>query len=168
MAKYYIKTKLKECLPMDEWITKLEMRAFGWVYKGIETTYYNSYKVSINWDTGKGTASRERRFDNQFKRIEPYSYSIIFRFLEGLMGIFSWIRRKLLFLFFGMIVILAGIGIITQDMKSVGMALTVLALIYLPSLYCAVAGFLVRKLFGLDRKLRHRLAKNGYDEDQRL
>lgn len=166
MAKYIIKSKYKECLPLDEWITKLEMRAFGWVYRGIDVTYFDSYDISIDWDTGKGTATQNKRVDNTFKRIEPYSYNIIFNLLEILMSIQSWIRRKLIALFFGLVLISVGIGILTQDYEILGVAAAVVAFIYLPSLNYALLGFLTRKIFRLDEKLKDRLEQNGYEREQ--
>lgn len=166
MAKYVIKSKYKECLPFDEWITKLEMRAFGWVYRGVDVTYFDSYDVTIDWDAGTGSATQRSRADNTFKRIEPYSYNIVFNILEILMSIQSWIRRKLIALFFGLVLIGGVIGIITQDYAVIGAGVGIVAFIYVPSLFYVVAGFLTRKLFRLDEKLKERLEDNGYAREQ--
>ena len=83
--KYVIRTKYKECLPFDEWITKLEMRAFGWVYRGVNVEYLNYYDVEIDWDNNRATAKRGKSVDNTFKRIEPYSFNPIFKIVEFLM-----------------------------------------------------------------------------------
>ena len=164
--KYVIKTKRKECLPLDEWITKLEMRAFGWRYKGMDTTYFDSYDVSIDWDTGTGTASQRSRTDIVFKRVEPYSYNPIFVVLEFLMSIQSWIRRKLIFLFFGLCAVGLIVGILSQEMTIIGAVLGIAAFIYTPSIFYLALGFMLRKLLRLDDNLKKRLVKNGYAEDQ--
>lgn len=166
MAKYVIKTKYKECLPFDEWITKLEMRAFGWVYKGVDITYLDSYDVTIDWDTKTATASRRRNVDNTFKRIEPYSFNIVFATLEFMMTIQSWIRRKLIALLFGLVLIGTVLGIIQQQYAIVGAAAGILAFIYAPSLIYVILGFATRKIFGIDKKLLNRLERNGYAREQ--
>ena len=157
---YVIKTKTKECLPLDEWITKLEMRAFGWRYKGLDTTYFDEYDVNINWDAGTATATQRSRTDIVFKRIEPYSFNPVFVLLELMMSIQSWIRRKLIFLFFGLCALGLIIGVLTQDMTALGAVAGIAAFVYVPSIFYAILGFLFRKVFGLDRNLKKRLVKN--------
>ncbi|MBQ8381391.1 MAG: hypothetical protein IJY18_05815 [Clostridia bacterium] len=166
--KYYIKTKKKECFPFDEWITKLEMRAFGWTYKGWNTTYFDSYNVYIDWDNETATARQNSQTDNVFKRISPYSFNPIFRLFELLMSIHSWIRRKLIFLFFGLTVLGLGIGIITQDKQTIGLAFTAIAIVYLPSIFYSIMGFLTRVIFRIDKKLERALERNGYEPKQRF
>ena len=80
--KHYIKTKYKECLPFDSWITKLEMRAFGWVYKGFDTEYSDYYNIYIDWDKKTASAIRDSKTSNEFKRISPYSFNAFFNILE--------------------------------------------------------------------------------------
>ena len=164
--KYQILTKKKECLPFDEWITKLEMRAFGWRYRGCKTTYFDSYTINIDWDRETATATQDRRHDNVFKRITPYSFNPIFKFAELLMAIQSWIRRKLIVLFFGLTILALIIGVISGDFEVIGLAAAVAAFVYLPSLFLAGVGFALRKILRIDEKLAKSLERNGYAAEQ--
>lgn len=171
--KFYIETKVKECLPFDTWITKLEMRAFGWKCKGDFTEYENTYDIEIDWE--KETATAKRRFTNytSFKRIKPYG-NFLLKMWEFFMKIQSWIRRKLEFLFFGLVLIGIGVGvfeIVAMSDKAQGVAtlmypLYVLLFIYVPSLFYALMGFLTRVIFRLDKKVKDDLDKNGYAREQ--
>ena len=164
--KYQILTKKKECLPFDEWITKLEMRAFGWRYRGCKTTYFDSYTINIDWDRETATATQDRRHDNVFKRITPYSFNPIFKFAELLMAIQSWIRRKLIVLFFGLTILGLIAGILSGDFSVIGLAFAIVSFVYLPSLFLAGVGFALRKLLKIDEKLAKSLERNGYAAEQ--
>lgn len=172
---FYIETKKKECLPFDVWMTKLEMRAFGWKCKGDHTEYYDSYDIEIDWEHDTATAKRRFSTYTVFKRIKPYG-NFLLKLLEFFMKIQSWIRRKLEFLFFGLILIGIGIGIfeiVAMTDKSQGFAtlmypLYILLFIYVPSLVYALLGFLTRKIFRLDKKVMDDLEKNGYAREQDL
>ena len=164
--KYHIITKKKECLPFDEWITKLEMRAFGWRYRGCKTTYFDSYTIDIDWERETATATQDRRHDNVFKRISPYSFNPLFKIAEALMSIQSWIRRKLIFLLWGLTALALIIGVITGDGETIGLACAVIAFVYLPSLFYAALGFILRKIFRIDAKLAKSLERNGYAAEQ--
>lgn len=173
MRKFYIKTKQKSCYPFDTWITKLEMRAFGWTYKGLDTDWYNDYDVSFDWDNDTATVTRRHQTYTTFKRVEPYSYNIFFKFWEMLMVIHSWIRRKLIWLLFGLLVIVFGISIVQLVLSGYldpvfWIAVGILGYIYGTSLVYALFGFLTRKIFRIDHKLKNRLEANGYERDQRL
>lgn len=175
MAKLHIKTVQKDYYPFDSWITKLEMRAFGWTYKGYDTEYYDTYDLHINWDDETATLTQRFRTYTKFKRIEPYSYNIIFKYFELLMSIQSWIRRKLIFLFWGIcalgVIISAFMFFTTKDLRTLYIlpcVLFVVGYIYLPSLFYALFGYLTRKIFRLDKKLKNRLEKNGYNREQNL
>lgn len=50
MKEYFIKSKDKECFPFDEWITSLEMRAFGWADKKHRTDWLDEYDITIDWE----------------------------------------------------------------------------------------------------------------------
>lgn len=173
MREFYIKTKRKECFPFDEKITKLEMRAFGWKYKGIQTDYYDTYDVYIDWDKGEASAHQRFKVYNTFKRITPYSYNLLFRLLEGLMALFSWIRRKMIFLLFGITALLLIFGTLeTLSTKEMSDGLIwgsfFLFFTYVPSLVLIVLGFVVRKVLRIDAKLEDRLDQNGYERKQRF
>ena len=173
MQEYYIQTKEKSCFPFDEWITKLEMRAFGWCYKGIDVEYENKFDIEIDWERGEGTARQRSHVYTTFKRIRPYTRNILFILLEAIMTIQSWIRRKLIYLLFGITALLLIIGTITTISneafsQELGAALIILAVIYVPSLITLTLGYLTRVIFGIDRKLKKNLVKNGYAEDQDL
>ena len=175
MAKLSIKSVKKEYYPFDRWITLLEMRAFGWTYKGDKTDYYNTYDIYINWDNETATLNQRSKTYTIFKRIEPYSYNIIFKFFEGLMSIQSWIRRKLIFLLWGLcafaVIISLFLFFASKELTTLYIlpcVLFIAAYIYLPSLFYALFGYLTRKIFRLDKKLKNRLEKNGYDREQNL
>ena len=169
--RYRVVTKRKECAPFDEFITKMEMRAFGWTDKGIEIDYSDTYDVYIDLEKEEATAKRRFNVLNTFRRIEPYSKSLLFKLLEAVMEIQSWIRRKLIFLLFGITLILVVAGVFevlgTGEFGEYSiLAISVLAVIYLPSFICALLGFFLRKLFRLDKKLKDSLENNGYERDQ--
>ncbi|MBQ8689475.1 MAG: hypothetical protein IJ515_03840 [Clostridia bacterium] len=174
MSKNYrIKTKRIECYPFDEWITKLERRAFGWVDKGMETDYYDEYDVTIDVDRQEATVKQKFTIYNVFRRIEPYSSNLLFKLVELLMSIQSWIRRKLIFLLFGITALalvigifqLLGTGEIGEYMLT---AIMLLAITYVPSLVYALIGYMLRKVLRLDDKLKDSLEKNGYAREQHI
>ena len=171
--KFYIQTKHKACLPFDSWITKLEMRAFGWKCKGDHIDYEDAYDVDIDWDNNTATARRRFNVYTTFKRIKPYG-NILLKIWELLMTIQSWIRRKLEALLFGLVIIGAGVGLLeiflmkeTADgYRLLLYCLYILLFVYVPSLYYALMGFLTRVVFRLDKRLRNKLERNGYDSHQ--
>lgn len=173
MNKFYIETKEKECYPFDTWITKLEMRAFGWTVKDDEIEYLDEYDVTIDYDRSTANIKQRFKFNAIFKRVEPYSNSGLFDFLEVIMSIFSWIRRKLIillsildlfFLVIGLLFVFNGAGM--NEYLAIGLYL--LLSIYLPSLIIAILGFTVRKILRLDKKLKDSLEENGYRREQNL
>ena len=171
--KFYIQTKQKSCLPFDTWMTKLEMRAFGWKCKGDHVEYEDAYDVDIDWEKNTATASRRFNVYTVFRRIKPYG-NIFLKFWEFLMTIQSWIRRKLEALLFGLIIIVLGIGLIELFLVSdqeggaqmLFTALYMVLFIYVPSLFYALMGFLTRLIFRLDKRVKDRLERNGYYRDQ--
>ena len=172
--KFYIQTYEKSCMPFDSFMTKWEMRAFGWRDKGYKSEF-EGYDITVNWETK--TAYQTSRYStwHVFKRVKPYSRNIIFKFLEALMTFFSWIRRKLIPLLLGLVIICLGIAGISALVGSFDyakqvfvIALGVLAFIYLPSIVLSILGFLFRVLTGQERKLKKRLAENGYEEEQKF
>ena len=173
MKEYFIQTKKKECYPFDEWITKLEMRAFGWVDKGIGVDPTGIYDLTINWEEETASIQEKKYVYNTFKRIKPYSSNLIFNLLEFLMGICSWVRRKLIFLLFGVTALMLGIGLFQSFAEgrvaaTLVMGIFSIVLVYGPSLTLALAGFLCRKFFQLDAQLLYNLEKNGYDINQKV
>ncbi|MDE6690345.1 MAG: hypothetical protein K2K04_00085 [Clostridia bacterium] len=171
MKEFYIQTKEKECFPFDEWITKLEMLAFGWADRDHFIDYSDEYSVTIDWEKSTANISRKFKVYAVFKRIQPYSGNFLFKLLEILMSVQSWIRRKLILLFWFIDVLLLGIGALFL-FNGAGMneyiilGLVVLAFVYLPSLIIAALGFLTRKIFRLDELLKDELEKNGYMREQ--
>ncbi len=171
--EYYIQTKRKDYMLFDEWITKLEMRCFGWVYKGWKSEDAGYYNVDINWDEGTATATRAFHSWIEFKRIKPYSYNFFFKLLELCMSITSWIRRKLIYLLWFITAAALVIGIIQtvaegRMAESLVVGLVIMTMVYGPSLMLCLCGWGFRKIFKIDKKLRYNLEKNGYDPDQRI
>ena len=171
--KFYIQTKRKSCLPFDTWMTKLEMRAFGWKCKGDRIEYEDAYDVDIDWENNTATARQRFKAYTVFKRIKPYG-NLLLKMWELFMTIQSWIRRKLEALLFGLIIISLGIGLIytflakqADDGKFMLLAALYMVLfIYVPSLFYALMGFLTRVVFRLDKRLKNQLEKNGYSREQ--
>ncbi len=165
--RYYIETKKKDYLPFDGWITKLEMVAFGWVYKGYKSQGTGVYDVNINWESESVSVSERFNGWTEFKRVRPYTKSLFFKFLELCMSVTSWIRRKLILLLWVATALSLGLGLLeliaTQQMNStLGTGIVLLAFVYAPSLFLSLAGFLYRKIFRLDKKLKNSLEANGY------
>ena len=171
MREYFIKTKEKECFPFDEWITSLEMRAFGWADRKHRTDWLDEYAITIDWESSTAHVRQRFKIYRVFKRIEPYSGNFLFKLLEVCMAIQSWIRRKLIILFWFIDVLLFGIGILyllggSGMNEYIALGIWVLSFVYLPSLIIAALGFLTRKIFGIDRKLKDNLEANGYMREQ--
>ncbi|MCM1545492.1 MAG: hypothetical protein NC033_00490 [Clostridiales bacterium] len=171
MRKYYINTKEKECFPFDEWITKLEMRAFGWADKDHVIDYLNEYDVTVDWERSTAKVNQRMKRYAVFKRVEPYSGNFLFNILEFFMKIQSWIRRKLIILFWFIDVLLFGIGFIYlfggKGMNEyIALGLYLFAFIYAPSLVISLLGFLTRVIFRIDAKLKDSLEANGYMREQ--
>ena len=174
--KYYIKTKKKSFFSLDKWMTVLEMREFGWTYKGQKTRDAGYWNVSVNYDTGTATASRAFYTFLEFKRPQPYSRNFFFGLMEVLMSLMSWIRRKLVFLIWIAAIILFICGFAGADMgdKVMGMHPAIFAgfltllISYAPSALFCLLGWGFRKLFKVDQKLKEDLKKNGYDPNQKV
>ena len=175
--KYYIKTKKKSFFSLDKFMTVLEMRAFGWTYKGQKTKDAGYWNVSVNYDTGTATASRAFYTFLEFKRPQPYSRNFFFGLMETLMSIMSWIRRKLVFLVWIAAIALIVIGVLAgaeAGDKIMGMnpcvfgGILTLVIAYLPSVLFCLLGWGFRKIFKVDEKLKIDLEKNGYDPNQKI
>ncbi len=176
--KYYIETKERKCIGFDTLLTKLEMRAFGWRDKGFDSEF-DGYDIDleIDWDNDKVSGSANSRFIvyNVFKRVKPYSRSFLFKLMEVFMNIFSWIRRMLIGLLMGMVIILFGIGAISLLLGSASYGsegfyygAIILLIIYMPSIVITILGFLFRVVTRQESKLKKQLKQNGYDEDQKF
>ena len=168
MARYYIKTEYRDCIALDGFMTQLEMWAFGWKSSGMEREF-EGYDIEIVAEsetraTGKATARFKTWY--VFKRISPYSSNPFFILLEVIMRIVSWIRRKLFFLFGGLIIMGTIVSLIARETEIVGAIVGLLSLVYGPSLVVMILGFLFRKISGIDKKLRKELEENGYSLNQ--
>ncbi|MDE7330020.1 MAG: hypothetical protein K2N30_02830 [Clostridia bacterium] len=173
MKKYLIQTVDKEYYPFDKWITCLEMRAFGWQCKGDKTDWYDEYFIDIDWDTGRGSVSQKFKSYTRFVRVKPYSGNVLFNMVEFLMKIQSWIRRKLIILFWAIDFLLFAIGALFlfgngEFNEYLALGIYVFLFVYAPSLVYAVLGFLIRKIFRLESKLKDALEYNGYAREQDL
>ena len=172
--KYHIQTKKKSYFSLDKWMTTLEMRAFGWTYKGCKTQDAGYYNVTIDYDKGTATARRAFYTFLEFKRIKPYSRNFFFKLMEVLMSLMSWIRRKLVFIIWLAAIILFAVGIFSGNEGGSGMnpcilaSILTLAISYGPSVLFCLLGWGFRKLFKVDQKLKLDLEKNGYDPNQKV
>lgn len=162
--EYYIKTKNKTWFPFDGWLTRLEMRAFGWTYEGSKTEYLNSYSISYDESRDKVTARQNSKHYQIFERISPYTFNPIFIFLEFLMSIFSWIRRKLIYLLFVLAIFGLVLGLVQNNQELIKGGIGILAFIYGPSIVLLVLGFLMRIIFRMDSRLKRKVRKS-YEED---
>lgn len=173
--KYVVQTKKKSYFALDKWMTALEMRAFGWHYKGSKTEDAGYYNVTVDYDRGTATARRAFYTYVEFRRDKPYSRNFFFGLLEVLMNIMSWIRRFLIIPIWVIAIILmvagfagaSGEKIMGMDTCLFGGILT-LVLTYLPSLIFCLLGWGFRKIFKIDEKHRADLIANGYDPDDGL
>ena len=171
--KFYIQTKQKSCFPLDTWMTKLEMRAFGWKCKGDHVEYEDAYDIEIDLDNNTAKANRRFNVYTTFKRIKPYG-NFLLKMWELFMTIQSWIRLKLEFILFVLVIIALVIGLIDTFLlggsgdgkQGFFYALYIVLFIYAPSLFYALMGFLTRVVFRLDKKLKNQLEKNGYSREQ--
>lgn len=171
--EYFIETKEIRYLPFDAWMSKIEMSAFGWTHKGWHSEETDTYDVDIDWS--KKEAAVSQRYENSiiFKRIKPYTSNILFKLTEFMMRIHSCIRRTLFYLLWFLCALGIVIGVISSlsygyVTKELSLGLTMLAIIYLPSIFYSILGFVLRLLFGIDRKLKRSLRRNGYDENQKI
>ena len=172
MAKnreYFMTTKYKSCPKWDRFFTKWEMRCFGWFYKGLETEASNIIDVDINWDTGKATASRRFYEWITFKRVSPYTGNLFFKLCELLMTLFSWLRRKIIPLLAGLLVVAFIIDASAPHGEGFDKAIQILMGAIL-GVYCvcslvAILGTLFRKIFRIEGKLKESLRNNGYSTD---
>ena len=172
--EYFIETKTKDLYLFDEWITKLEMRSFGWHYKGLDTFYYDGYyDVSYNEYDNTVSVKNKREVYLTFKRIKPYSKKLFFKFLEMLMSIQSWIRRKLILWLWVLTALLLGLGVIElvstgNFSQNLGFGIIIPIMVYTPSLFYCLLGWLYRKICRVDERLKDDLEKYGYKRDQKV
>lgn len=172
--RYYTTTIYKSCPKWDRWFTKLERRCFGWFYEGITTEASNQYNVEINWETGRGSASRIFYEWITFKRISPYTDNFLFKLCEALMSFISWIRRTVVGLVGPLIIpvfliggVLFGGGLGENQMDTLvvpvisGMIGAIVGL-YAASAIVAIIGLSIKKLFRIEARLARSLRRNGY------
>ena len=173
--KYTVRTKTKSFFALDKWMTVLEMKAFGWRYKG-QHTEAGGWDVTVNVDSGTATARRRFYTYLEFRRDKPYSRNFFFGLMEVLMSIMSWIRRFLIIpIWIGaLIMIVAGIMGAGGGEKIIGMdpclfgGILILLIAYLPSAIFCLCGWGFRKIFKIDEKHRADLIANGYDPESGL
>ena len=173
--KYTVRTKTKNFFVLDKWMTVLEMKAFGWRYKG-QHTEAGGWDVTVNVDSGTATARRRFYTYLEFRRDRPYSRNFFFGLMEVLMSIMSWIRRFLIIpIWIGaLIMIVAGFAGASGGDKIIGMdpclfaGILTLVLTYLPSAIFCLLGWGFRKIFKVDEKHRADLIANGYDPESGL
>ncbi len=152
--RVYTSTDEIRCTYFDDWLTKLERRAFGWEVS--ESTEYGDDQVDMefDYDTGKGRISRKKTFQHymHFTRDYPYSSNIFFNLFDWLSRVISSIRRGLVQVILG-ISFMAGIaGVIDSLMNGKISIILVIVLIvnfclFVPSLILALLGFATRKIF---------------------
>ena len=176
--RYVVQTKKKTYFALDKWMTALEMKAFGWHYKGSKTEDAGYYNVTVDYDRGTATARRAFYTYVEFRRDKPYSRNFFFGLLEFFMNVLSWIRRFLIIPIWVIAIILFVIGLVTCKETGadtiMGMnpcifaSLLTLVCTYIPSLLFCLLGWGFRKIFKVDERHRADLIANGYDPDDGL
>ena len=173
--RYVVQTKKKTYFALDKWMTALEMKAFGWHYKGSKTEDAGYYNVTVDYDRGTATARRAFYTYVEFRRDKPYSRNFFFGLLEFFMNVLSWIRRFLIIPIWVLSIILIVAGFFgASGEKIMGMdtclfaGILTLVCTYLPSLIFCLLGWGFRKIFRIDEKHRADLIANGYDPDDGL
>ena len=174
-TKYRVKTKTKNFFVLDKWMTVLEMRSFGWRYKG-QKTEAGGWDVTVNVDNGTATARRRFYTYLEFRRDKPYSRNFFFGLLEFLMSIMSWIRRFLIIPIWIIAIIcaIAGFAGASGGDKIIGMdpclfaGIMILVVAYLPSALFCLCGWGFRKIFKVDEKHRQELIDHGIDPESGL
>lgn len=112
----------------------------------------------------------------EFRRVEPYGHNILFKLAELFSKIFSSIRRLILVIFYPIIIIIVFgiiIGLILKEHMLLDNGLSLLktlAFVYFgglvgPTVFFAVIGLIIRKIFRVDEKLMDELDANGYSSD---
>lgn len=169
--KYRIHTKQVRGVLFDKWLLKLEKKAFGWNYYGLETEdnpYLDKQDLSV----------RHKYVDwLEFRRITPYSSNPLFVLLEFLSNLWGTIRKIVVSIGGPLLIILLVLSLIMMgacdDTQTAQLGLEVckyFVIIYaagilLPSVIFMLAGLLTRKLFRIDEKLKQSLRDNGYKDD---
>lgn len=185
--KYYLKSKSVPVVFGDGWLVNIEKRAFGWKKEGDHfeeyeydehtTRNYTEYHDGIEWDITEHRTERKTGITTyqDFYRISPYSYNIIFAALELISGLFSFIRRIVMSLVGTLWMVIVGLAVlaavldpsmIPDGLTLIGGCLAIYAvLVVLPSLLIALLAVIVRKLFNIDGKLEAHLRFHGYETD---
>lgn len=173
MREYEIQTKERKYtffpFRVDEKLTIKEMRSFGWVDRGERTYYFDPY-LEIDWDRSTATVKQDSEHYQVFKRIKPYTYNPVFIILEKIMLINSWIRKKLMLLFFCFTPLSLILGLIQifsiGDPTGLLLFATTLAIIYIPTWIMCLTGKIARKVLRIEEKLKDNLERNGYAREQ--
>ena len=181
---YTLETRSVPVVFLDGWLVRLERRAFGWDFRGshteksqYETTERKHDTVDID-GTSHDVSYNQRVIKTKitqyydFVRVSPYSFNFFFGLLGIISGVFSTIRRWVMYLVDILLALLLGLSILTLILGSseIGSIITdvifplLLAygiFIVLPSLLLAGLALLLRKVFDVDRKLQADLIMNG-------
>lgn len=185
----------RKSVPMvfgDGWLVCLEKKAFGWIVLGkhSETVSYTTQETEDVpvYDASSGqkiegvTAKHEYTKKHtrvvkygDFGRVSPYSYNVIFHAFEFLSGIFSFIRRCVMWLFDHLLVFILGLFLLSGLLNgfdesfamleeiAVPVVILYLTCVVVPSLLIAAVGYGLRTLFNIEKNLADSLSQNGYN-----
>jgi len=164
MIKYKVRQYFGFFHPILTW----EHHCFGYRKGGHESdTVSDGYETNVTWndDTHYTVSTTEKSHVVRyayFKRHEEYPKNPIFMLLELLMNIVSYVRVYLCkFLFIGYLLtvtILADAGLTELGENLVLAALAIYGL----SIAIPLAGYIVRQVFGLDKKIDDICDENGW------
>lgn len=171
--RYRIHTKNVRGVLFDKWLLKLEKKAFGWNYYGFETI------DDLSLDVGEHNVSIKHNLVDwlEFRRITPYSSNVLFVIFEMLSNIWSAIRRIIVSIGGPLLIAVLVFSLILlgacneTETANLGFEICKYSVIIyatcilLPSLLLMLLGFITRKLFRIEDKLRRSLRANGYSDE---
>lgn len=170
-----IRSRTVQGVFLDNWLLKLEKKAFGWNFVSSWTEKDTEHYYDSN---GKPSTRTNYTEKFEFRRKSPYSHNFFFCLTEFFSNIFSFIRRIIAMIIVPLLVLGLILGLVTliacqgadglsqQTFIITGsIAVAYVGLMVIPSLLLAGLGFLWRKIFRIDEKLMNALAERGLDPD---
>ncbi len=178
MAKHFVRTVNIRGVFGDRWLLRLEKRAFGWHYYGSDVTDEVGYTVTETSSGFKGETTHSYIDWLEFRRQNPYSSNLLFVIAEFFSKIWSFMRRLALVIGTPLTVIALVVGLLDKfacdsswgigepslELFKMGMIFYFAGLV-LPTFIFSLTGFLLRKIFRIDEKVRASLRYDGYDDD---
>ena len=174
--RYWLDSKSVSYSLGDGALTKFVAKSFGWVYSG---RYKEQDGVDVHEDVridpennrAHKTTTITRKFVKymDFVRVTPYTDNLIFKLIEILSNIISFIRKIAIRLLPWAMIVLIVLGVLSGDdggeyFGAIAFVILgiYLGLLVLPSILLGVLARFLRKFFDIDNKVRENLKLNGY------